>query len=373
MNQRLHFHSWLVWSLAFLTLILGGCPGPSPEPPAGVESEPSSALRLPPGTLELAGIETARVESRAMVIPVRATGNITLNPRKWVCLSSRVPGRIEAVYAFEGDQVMAGDTLAALASDEYLATQQEFLQLLARRQRALEAGDAETSADSSKLAQLSAQKLIRLGLSDPEIESLKETRSPNYYFFLRAPLNGSVVVSRARPGVYVERGSELFQVADLRTVWAEVDIFEKDLAVVKPGCKAEVVVPAYPGHSFPGRLIALGDLVSQTTRTIKGRIEVPNGAKKLKPGMFAEVTLRVPSTAPVLSVPLQAIRRVEGRTVVFVSLATDIFEPRPIKVGRIFDDRAEILEGLEEGEVVATEGSFALKAETLKKTLEEEE
>ncbi len=354
-------------------LLSGSCRRESAELEAGEEAGESSVLRLSSDTAELAGLKTVRAESRTMSVTVKATGTIAFNQKRFVCLSSRVLGRIEEVYFFEGEKVEAGDKLAAIYSDEYLAAQQELVQLLLRHQRTVEAGEEEAGAVTDRLIRSAVQKLSLMGVTEEEIQGLKDTRTLNYFLFLRAPFNGSIVTSRASVGAYIDRGSELFEVADLGTVWAVVDIFEKDLPLVRPGCRAEIRVQAYPGLTFSGQLAVLGDVVDEATKTIKARVEIPNKHKKLKPGMFAEVILVVSSTAKALVVPHQAVRSIEGKTVVFVSGPGDVFEPRQVKVGKILDGWAEILEGLEEGEVVAAEGSFALKAESLKKTLEGEE
>lgn len=372
MRKRKNFVWFFIGVASSALLFYGGCRARNA---ASVEEaeEASSLLRLNPEMVKVAGLKTVRAEVKHLPVLVRATGTIGFNRSQWVCLSSRVPGRIEEVYVFEGDRVKRDDRLAALYSDEYLAAQQEFLQLLLRHRRALEAADEEVVSLSSRLIQSAGQKLRLMGLTEEEVESLKETQTLHSLLFLRAPLTGSVVVSRATVGAYVERGTELFELADLSIVWAEVDIFEKDLARVRPGSPAEVRVQAYPGETFAGRLSVLGDVVNEATRTIRGRVEVPNRARKLKPGMFAEVTLISPSAIRTLVVPRQAVRKVEGKTVVFVARAEDAFELRPVTVGRVVEELCEILDGLEEGEVVAAEGSFALKGEVLKKTLEGEE
>ncbi len=373
MEKRKLLFFWLIFITGSTLLFLWGCSREGGAPEGEKATEESPVLRLDPERSQMAGVKTARVESRLISIPVKATGTITFNRAKFVCLSSRVQGRVEQVYAFEGDRVEAGDLLAAIYSDEFLAAQLEFIQLLGRHQRALDSRDEEASLLSSKLLDSAAQRLRLMGLTELEIEHLRETKNLSHDLFLRAPLGGSILTSRASAGAYVERGSELFEVADLTTVWAEVDIFEKDLALVKPGSRAEVRVQAYPGESFSGQLASVGDVVNETTRTIKGRVEIPNRHRRLKPGMFVEAILLAASASKAIVAPVMAVRSLEGKSVVFVSTGENIFEIRPVKVGRIIDDWVEILDGIKEDEVVVTEGSFSLKAEVLKKTLGGEE
>jgi RND family efflux transporter MFP subunit len=212
-----------------------------------------------------------------------------------------------------------------------------------------------------------------MGATDEDIQITQDTRELQDYLFIAAPFSGSVVAAAAIAGDYVEIGRELFQLADLSSLWATVNIFEKDLTLVKPGAEGEIRIQAYPGVTFKGRLAVLGDVVDAETRTVKGRLEVPNPALKLKPGMFADVTLGSARAAEALVIPEKAVRNVEGRNVVFVPGAAGSFVPREVRLGRVFDGWVEILEGLEDGDEVAAEGSFALKAELLKKTLEGEE
>jgi RND family efflux transporter MFP subunit len=173
-------------------------------------------------------------------------------------------------------------------------------------------------------------------------------------------------------GDYVEVGRELFQLADLETLWATANIFEKDLPLVRPGMTAEVRVQAFPQDVFSGRLTVIGAVEDADTRTVRGRIELPNPGERLKPGMFAEIILTSPAAAEILALPASAVRYVEGKSVVFVKEAAGPFVLREVKTGRLFGSWMEVLEGLKEGDMVATEGSFSLKAEILKKQLGEQ-
>jgi Cu(I)/Ag(I) efflux system membrane fusion protein len=353
-------------------VLSGACRKESGGEAGPAESADLHSAGLNPGALDIAGFKAERVERRVLSIPVKAAGTIAFNPRRLACLTARVPGRIEAVYAFEGDRVREGQTLLALYSLDYLSAQQELIQLVMQEERARKAGDEESASLTSGLIGSAVRKIKLMGVAEEEIRKARESKTLNDHLLIKAPFAGSLVAAGAVTGDYVEIGNELFQLADLDTVWATANIFEKDLALVRAGSKAEVRVQAYPGETFTGRLTVLGAIEDAETRTVRGRVELANTGGKLKPGMYADITLISPATADVLALPATAVRNVEGKYIVFVQEAADRFVPREVKTGRAFDSWVEILEGLREGEVVATEGSFSLKAEMLKKLLGEE-
>jgi RND family efflux transporter MFP subunit len=337
------------------------------------EKAASEAVVLSAETMSISGVKVVKAERRTLAAPVRAAGTIEFDQRRLVCLTPRVPGRIEAVYAFKGERVKENQRMLDLFSLDYLSAQQELIQLLLQRDRAAESGDIESETLASNLIRSTARKIRLMGAADEDIQKIQGSRTLQDYLHIAAPFAGSVVAATAVAGDYVETGRELFRLADLGTLWVTVGVFEKDLTLVGPGAEGEIQVQAYPGEIFKGRLTLLGDVVDTETRTVKGRLEVSNPALKLKPGMFADVTLVGVRSAETLVIPEKAVRNVEGRNVVFIPGGGGSFVPREVRLGRVISGWVEILEGLEEGDEVAAEGSFALKAELLKKTLEGEE
>ena len=303
---------------------------------------------------------------------VKATGIIGFNQKKYVHISARVPGRIEEVLAFEGDRVKSGQTLAALYSPDFLSVQQELLHLFQQQERSRKSGDEESAKLAAGLIRSSIHRIKLMGVGEEDVQKFQESGTVSETLAVKAPFSGTLVSAGAVAGGFVEMGTELFELADLDVLWATANIFEKDLALVRPGSRAEIRTQAYPEEVFPARLALIGDVQDEVTRTTRGRLELPNPSRKLKPGMFIDVTLVPATPGESLAVPEQAVRQVEGKTVVFVQVPGGAFEPREVNLGSVISGWVEILEGLEEGEVVATEGSFSLKAEMLKKTLEGE-
>jgi RND family efflux transporter MFP subunit len=353
--------------------MMTGCNRENTPPKVNSQNSESPGITLPAEAVRMSGIRRERVQIKTFSVSVKATGTITFNKQRYVCLSARVPGRVEQVNAFEGDRVRAGQSLAALYSADYLSAQQDLIQLLRQEEREQKGASQDASTLAGLLVRSALQKLKLMGVEDRDIQEIKETKSPQYLLAVKAPFAGTIVSAKVTPGQQVEGGADLFDLADLDTLWVTARIQEKDLSLVKPGSAASITVQAWPGDIFPGRLTAIGDIEDEGTRTIQGRIETVNPQRKLKLGMFAEVTLTSPETVRILAIPETSVREIEGRTVVFQPGPNDTFVPRTIKSGRRIEGWVEVLDGLKEGEEIVTEGSFALKAEALKKTLEGEE
>jgi Cu(I)/Ag(I) efflux system membrane fusion protein len=173
-------------------------------------------------------------------------------------------------------------------------------------------------------------------------------------------------------GDWVELGANLFRLADLSTLWASLHIQEKDLSSMKAGAEAVLSSQAYPGEDFRGRLVLVGDVVDAGTRTVEGRIEVPNPSGKLKPGMYVDASIAAVGERAVIAVPEAAIQDDEGRSVVFVRTGERTFTRREVTAGERFAGYVEILTGLTEGETVVTSGGFLLKSELRNVGLEDE-
>ena len=183
-----------------------------------------------------------------------------------------------------------------------------------------------------------------------------------------------IITREGAPGEVVGPEKALLSIADLSKVWTLVDIYEKDLAHVRRGAPVEIMVEAYPGETFKGTVGHVGDVVDPQTRTTKVRVEIPNPQRKLKPGMFATVRLRVqaaPGSVSVFAVPSSAIQQADGQPVVFVKKDSTTFERRKVKLGVTMGDLVEVAEGLKGDEEVVTAGSFALKSELLKERIGE--
>lgn len=348
-------------------------------------------IELQEGSLVLAQLLTERVKFHPMRISLKAqAGKILPNENRLAHLSPRVSGRIVAVYANLGDRVKAGDRLLLLDSPAFGEAQLEYRKTgtaLRVTEKALERATAlldrgaigageyqrrEADSENAKADLHEAEeKLHLLGMTEREIERLGADKLPHAevaQVFLRAPFSGEVVERNATVGEVVDPNKVLFTVADLSTVWVRADFPEQQAGRLQPSLQVEVRVAAYPDTVFHGSIGYVSAMVDPVTRTVMARSDMPNPDRRLRPEMFADVTLSTPEQS-VLAVSRSAIQQIGSRTVVFVAQGSRRFELRDVKIGESSQDHVEIKTGVEDGDEVATQGSYALKSEALREHL----
>jgi len=244
--------------------------------------------------------------------------------------------------------VKKGQPLAAIYSDEIFRVEQELLQ-------ARDWGDG--------LADRARQRLRALGIAPEEIAAMLRRGKPDEVVTVRSPASGYVVALNVVQGDRVDPDRELFEIADLSRVWAVADVYERDLSRVKPGLTAALTLDAYPGKKFSGRIEYVYPRLDPETRTLPVRVAFPNPAGMLKPGLFGTVEIGLPPRSG-LTIPAEAVIDTGDRRYVFVEATPGQFEPRIVSVGARSGDRTEVLEGLAEGERVASSGNFFIDSES---------
>lgn len=364
---------------------------PAKQPTGSTAPSGSVVLELPEGSLTLATLKTDRVGVRPLRIVLKAQGGKILpNENRLAHLSPRAPGRIVAVYANLGDRVKEGDRLLLLDSPALGDEQLEYRKARTRlgvAEKALDRakvllergaiGQAEYQRREAEyenaLADVheSEEKLHLHGMTEDEIARLARKDLPHAQVAqvpLRAPFGGEVIERNATVGEIVDPTKVLFTVADLSTVWVRADFPEHQVAHLRKGLPIEVRVAAYPKEIFRGAVTYVSAVVDPATRTLMVRSDVPNPERRLRPEMFAEVSLLI-DEQPVLAVPRAALQRAGDCAIAFVVVGPRRFERREITVGQSAGDYVEVTGGLVEGDEVVTEGSYALKSEWLREQM----
>ena len=366
-----------VLSLVVLAL-LPACGGETRKedagaPDAGTASGPP-LVRLRPEALARARISIQPVEVRRMPSRVQTTGEVAFDDKNLAHVFSRVDGWVEEVYAFLEDKVRAGDPLLTVYSPNYIVAQSEYLQ--ADRRADLSCGRREDSPDclTARVILRSAKTKLRiLGAPEEETRAIERTHEIRPTYVFRAPIGGSIVETNVVRGNAIKAGDDLFKIANLSRVWVNVDVYEKDIARVSRGDRVEVRLSAYPGATFTGRLSLVSEVVDEKKRTVRARAEIDNKDGRLRPGMFAEVSVLGAAEGDAVSlIPDTAVQNIQGDPIVFVERSRGVFELRHVRLGEEREGLVSVTEGLREGERVVVQGSFILKAEFLKGTLEEE-
>lgn len=359
----------------------------SPEKAAAKKDEhgDEGVIKLSPEEVQRAGIRSETFEAAELRDELVVTATVKPNQDAVVRMAPRVPGRLVQAPARLGDVVKPGQVLAVLDSIEvgeahsaYLlaATEAKLAATAFERAERLHADQiiatkdyqrARAEQDKSR-AQFAAatDKLRMLGIAPRGApgESAVST------FPLASPIAGVVIEKKARIGELAKPDEPVFTIANLSVLWIEADILEKDLARVRPGAEARVSVTAYPNETFAGKVTYVGAMMDKETRTVRARIEVPNPKGELKPEMFATATIATEGVRKVLALPESAVTLIQGLPIVFIE-GGEGFEGRPIEIVERRGSRVIIKSGIKPGELVVTEGVYALKARQLKSQIGE--
>jgi RND family efflux transporter MFP subunit len=337
---------------------------PSADTAAAPSATPRGDVTIDPRRQQLIGVRTVPVTRASIGQAVRALGAVRYNETRLTDVNLKVEGWIRELYVdATGQPIQKGQPLFTLYSPDLLSTQQEYLLALKTRNQLQQSSIPDARSRADDLVASARQRLALWDLPADALGALEEKRQAIEAVVVRSPASGFVIEKQAITGLHVMPGQSLYKVADLSTVWVEADVYETELSGVRAGLAATVTVDAYPGERFSGRVTYLYPYLDEKTRTNKVRLELGNSGGRLKPGMYANVELKV-GTGTGLIVPTNAVLDSGTEQVVFVAQGDGRFEPRTVKVGRRLGDTTQILEGLKEGEQVATGATFFLDSES---------
>lgn len=334
------------------------------------EETHSSIVHLDRHKIFHAGIKTEIVQGKSIAVPLTLSGKVGFDERKIAHITSRIPGRVEEVRVFTNDNVASNTVVAEIYSQDFISLQYEFIQAIERMERSLQ-GSQDEQKTAQSLYESVLQKLTILELSDDDLNDLRTSKKPKQYYSIRAPFSGTILESKVKKGMFLQSGEELFDFADLSTVWVLADVYERDIARVRPGMKAEVTTTFYPG-SFYGTITSIYNVVDEKTRTVKARIELNNSSRKLKPEMYCTVKIQTQFGKETIKIPSTALMGDTEKHFVFVAINDSTFERRDIRTGVETKEFAEVIDGLLIGERIVIVGSFFLKSELAKETFGEE-
>jgi RND family efflux transporter MFP subunit len=332
----------------------------------GDEAGGSGGVQIDGRIRQNMNLRTAPVERRDLSRTIRAQGQITYAQDRESALNAKIHGWIDKLFVnTAGQQVRKGDPLLEIYSPELVTTQEEYLLALRNRDE-LASSPYENVRDGAERTLAAAKKRLELwDVPADEIAKLTETKTARRTLVLRAAASGIVTHKAVVEGDEVKPGQDLFHIADLGKVWVEAAVYESDLAEVREGMKAEVRLDQIPGAAFEGRVDFVYPYLDRKSRANNIRIVVGNPGGRLKPDMYATVSIQSPGGRGVLAVPSEAVLDSGVRKIVFVSQGEGLFEPREIRTGlESSDGFLEVTSGLLDGERVVVSGQFLLDSES---------
>lgn len=334
----------------------------------GAGSVPKKIISIDPSVVQNMGVRTAPVERLDFTRVIRTVGKVEYNEESLYTVNTKISGWIEKLYiAFTGESVKKGDPLLEIYSPDLVTTQQEYLLALRSWQRATQTTSQAAVRDAEKILESTKQRLLYWDVPPSEIERLERTGEVKKTVLLKSPATGIVVSKTAVEGAFIKSGMDLYQIADLSTVWVHASIYDNELPWINVGQQAEMELSYQPGKVYSGRVSYIYPYLREKARDVHARLIFPNPDLALKPGMYVNIVLEAKTIADAIAIPTEAVIRSGERTLVFVTHSPGKFEPREVLIGEEGgpgDSYVRVISGLLEGEMVVTSGQFMLDSES---------
>jgi membrane fusion protein, copper/silver efflux system len=330
---------------------------------AAADGGAPAAVTVSPQQEQLIGVRVAAVETAAGRQRLRLSGRVVPDETRVYRVTVGIEGIVREVSTVTTGSLVSKDQwLATFAAPEARAPVQTYLVAVDVVDRAIRGAEAPAAVDFANAAlQQTADRLATLGMSSAQIETIRRTRQMPATIRLAAPEAGFVIARNVSIGQKLDRGDELYRLADLRRVWIVADVFGADAEHVRPGAIAEISVPGRR-RTLRGRVSGVPPQFNAANQSAAVRLDVDNPGFALRPEMFVDVDLIV--TRPQsIAIPADAIIESGLKKSVFVERAAGVFEPRQVETGWRLGRRVEIVAGLQAGERIAVEGVFLLDAE----------
>lgn len=312
----------------------------------------------------MANVATAVAEQSSLNKEINAVGIVQYDQSRQTKVTAWIAGRIDKLNVTTvGARVSKDRPVAEIYSPDLLATQQEYLLALKSRERLKDSPIPSISQNGDGLVASAKQRLMLFGVKESQIAELEKAGKPNIRLPIYTPLSGIVIEKMVQQGQYVNTGDVLFSIADLSTVWVEMEVYENEFPNIHIGQQVEIRSQSFPARPFSGRISFVYPFLDPKTRTVKARVEMPNPGMKLKPDMFVNAVIKVPLGKGIV-VPVTSVMDSGKHKTVWVEASPGMFEPREVQVGQQADDKVQILSGIKAGDKVAVSGGYLIDSES---------
>jgi len=320
------------------------------------ENIASNEIVMTEEAIQLANVQTSMVGKANANKEIRLLGRVKPDERRLFSQVSHIPGRIERLYVnFTGEKVYRGQKIVRIYSPDLILAQKELFEAIKSRDI------------YPQLYTASRNKLKLWKLSDKQIDAIEKRGEVQEQVDIYSDYSGYVMSRNVELGDYVMAGGNLFDIANLSTVWVMFEAYESDIPWIHIGDKVDFTIQAIPGTDFKGKVTYVDPFVSSNTRVARVRVELNNASKKLLPEMYATGILKAKLTnaKDALAIPKSAVLWTGKRAVVYVKVPhekTISFVYREVILGEDLGDFYIIKKGLDAGEIVATNGVFRIDA-----------
>jgi membrane fusion protein, heavy metal efflux system len=331
---------------------------------------------------QLTAVKVEPIDLREFPVEKEAVGSIDFNEDMETQVFTPYQGKIIALFAEIGNDVKRGQTLFTIDSPDLLAAESNLIAAagvldlttrnLARLQelyktRAVSQAQLEQAISDQQTAEgnlRAGRDAVRIfGKSDAEIDKIVADRLADPTLVVASPIDGRITQRNAAPGLLVQPGNPPapFVVANVDTMWMLANVAENDSPAFRAGQKLQVRISAFPGRVFEGTVNTVGAIVDPNTRRVLVRSEIKDPQHELRSGMFANFVISIGTPVRSPAVPINGVvREGDGTQTVWVTADRRRFTQRTVKIGILRDGYRQILEGLQAGELVATDGAIFL-------------
>ncbi len=346
--------------------------------------EHENVVKLHAEDLKEFGIDVKEAGHGKLNVQLELPGEIVANPDRLAHIVPRVPGVVRQVMKNLGDFVAAGDTLAVLDSRELADAKASYLAALKRVEISgtsltreetlytkkispeLDYLEAKRAFEEAHIELKSAeQKLHTFSLSDDAVSKLPSQPDMSYTRYeMKAPFSGVIIEKHIALGELVKDDRAVYVIADLSTVWVNIQVYQKDMLSVRKG--QQVVISA--GKAVPdvtGTISFIEPVAGTETRTALAHVALRNPKGLLRPGLFVTAKLAVDKISVPVLIPKTALVSEGGKAEVFIQ-TEEGFKPQTVTLGRSNDSHVEVTDGLKAGQQYVAKGGFTLKAQMSK-------
>ena len=325
-------------------------------------TQPGATLSLTPAEITAAGVQVAEVRTAALKTDIASFGRVEQPEAQLAAVSARIGGRIDKLYVqYTGENVRRGQPVADIYSPEVATALSDYRLAQETRNQLRQSDDPGAHAQADALVSASQRKLELWGITEKQIDAPETTGVPHVTLYASA--SGSVVDRKVTQGQYVNAGDTLFTVADLSTVWIKADVYEDQLAQVRPGQEVDITAEALPNRILHGHVDFIEPAANPQTRTVPVHVHVANPGMRLLPGMFVNASFVSRAAAETIVVPRSAVLDTGTRKIVYVAKPDGVFEAREVALGTPSEDLFPVTSGLSRGDKVVLSGNFLLDSQ----------
>lgn len=309
---------------------------------------------MSPEAIALANVQTQKVKTVSPEHEIYLTGKVAVNEQKLSVITANYSGRIEKLFIdFTGQTISKGQKLATIYSPELVTAQKELIE------------SSKFKEINPALYNASKEKLRLWKINEKQINEIENSGVVLTEFDVYADQSGIVIRRDISKGDYVNKGTVLFEIADLNKVWILLDAYESDLPFMKIGQKIIITLASIPGKEFNSTISFIDPLINPQTRTATVRAELNNPQQLLKPEMFVKGKIKASLSVSGKSIviPNTSLLWTGKRSVVYVKVPNTefpAFEMREITLGASLGEYYIVENGLTEGEEIVTNGVFAI-------------